>query len=648
MKQLSLFLISFLLFASSKAASDFRKGKDYALFFAVQDYQEWGDLKNPIRDAEAVARLLKENFDFDDNNIEIVRNPSKKQIQNTLNKYLTKRFEEDAQLFIFFSGHGEFNELTNEGFFVPTDAKKNDLYQDSYLAHTRLERSINNIPCPHILLAIDACYSGTFNEDIAMGRLRSGERDWRRPGANSENLRAMWIEERLRQKSRLFLTSGGKERTPDGINHSPFTLGLLSSLTNTGQLEDGVLTFDELKASMKNVQPEPKAGVFGRASIDGNFLFIQSNIESPNIDTDAYNQRVRDLEAWEQAKSSNTLTAYKKYLNEQSNGNFRMEARAAIKDLEEDLDWRLAKSKHTLVAYETYKRKYPNGKYTREARSAINTLERNANNNRLPDNNENSDFNLVTGELTETLVDEILRATGHSRNFQIVSNPSTYKVAAAFNGAQRILNYNPEFARQIYTNDNPQWLELYYLLHEIGHHVEGHLAYQIGSDMRAEAAADQYAGRAMQRLEVSPSEFQTTINQIKQNYSRSGYSFPTNRENALRQGYGANTKATATTAVNLVYIGNTAIVHSAKTTITIGDKTIIPNGNYFSITDLTPGLQNYYISGYVYANDIYGNLQTYYLEGSGQINVLASNASTYYIYFAQNTAGQYYFYLAGA
>lgn len=34
-----------------------RKGKDYALFFAVKDYDEWGELKNPVSDA--VMKELK-------------------------------------------------------------------------------------------------------------------------------------------------------------------------------------------------------------------------------------------------------------------------------------------------------------------------------------------------------------------------------------------------------------------------------------------------------------------------------------------------------------------------------------------------------------------------------------------------------------
>ena len=82
----------------------------------------------------------------------------------------------------------------------------------------RLEKAINNIPCDHILLAIDACYSGTFDEQIALSRGKIGFR----PGETISS-RDLMIQRMLKHKSRLYLTSGGKERTPDGRVHSPFT-----------------------------------------------------------------------------------------------------------------------------------------------------------------------------------------------------------------------------------------------------------------------------------------------------------------------------------------------------------------------------------------------------------------------------------------
>ena len=50
-----------------------RKGKDIALFIAIDQYEHWQDLRNPIRDAEEIAGDLSEDYGFD---TIILRNPT--------------------------------------------------------------------------------------------------------------------------------------------------------------------------------------------------------------------------------------------------------------------------------------------------------------------------------------------------------------------------------------------------------------------------------------------------------------------------------------------------------------------------------------------------------------------------------------------
>lgn len=239
--------------------------KYFALFFAIDDYDEWSDLRNPIKDALAIANDLQLHYSFE---IEIVKNPSQKMIFDKLGEYRRKSYAKNAQLLIFFSGHGDFIEDTEEGFFIPKDGRLNDEYQVSYLPHTRLERAINNIPCNHILLAIDACYSGTFDEAIALSKGKPGNRP-----SGKNNARQKFIEKVLAYKSRLYLTSGGKERTPDGKNHSPFTQKFLEALRSFGG-DDGILSYSELCSYMERANPIPRAGQFGDQEAGGSFLFV--------------------------------------------------------------------------------------------------------------------------------------------------------------------------------------------------------------------------------------------------------------------------------------------------------------------------------------------------------------------------------------
>ncbi len=179
-----------------------RRGKDFALFIAVNNYQNWSKLQHPISEVEKIAGELYRQYDFD---TLVLRNPSQDQIITALKQYNAKTYPNDGQLLIYLSGHGAFDELTKEGFFIPEEGRLNDPAQTSYLSFNRLKALVENIPCKHILLAIDACYSGTFDKLIAM----RGTPNFGRPGDASDK-RNSFIENQLALTSRYFVASGKK------------------------------------------------------------------------------------------------------------------------------------------------------------------------------------------------------------------------------------------------------------------------------------------------------------------------------------------------------------------------------------------------------------------------------------------------------
>lgn len=274
-KLLFLLIIVCLQIHTGFAENPLRPGKDLALFIAVSEYAEWQDLRNPVTDAKAVAKELADNYGFA---TEVLENPSRNEIYATLEAYRNKEYAEDAQLFIFFSGHGDFREESLEGFFIPEDGKIKDPYQDTYIPHTRLERMVDNIPCKHIFLAIDACFSGTFDEAIALNRGPA----FSRPGANQQDEVAQFVSRKLAYQSRLYLTSGGKERTPDGKVYSPYTERFLEGLRSYGG-GDNLLTFTELLSFMEKAVPTPRSGSFGAHEPGGDFLFITSDTKIPVV-----------------------------------------------------------------------------------------------------------------------------------------------------------------------------------------------------------------------------------------------------------------------------------------------------------------------------------------------------------------------------
>jgi len=239
---------------------------DYALLFGIDEYDEWGNLFNPVKDAQTIAEELESNYGF---KTEVVTNVGTSEIMAKLREYATRSYEKDDQLFIFFAGHGQFDEIFTEGYLVGNDSKLNDPGKTSYISHSTLRTVVNNINCSHIFLTLDACFGGTFDPLVA----RSGSR-----GADDiygDITQEEFIERRLRFKTRKYVTSGGKQYVADGKpgGHSPFARKFLQALRDYGG-QDRILTLQELNGYLLNLKMEPHAGEFGDNEPGSDFVFV--------------------------------------------------------------------------------------------------------------------------------------------------------------------------------------------------------------------------------------------------------------------------------------------------------------------------------------------------------------------------------------
>ena len=247
----------------SELAKLSRSGNDYALVIATNTYQAMSPLVNPVFDANTIAAKLEADFNFQ---VEKLIDPPLNQITLKIREYAKRIYSEDDQLFIFIAGHGEFDDFYKEGYLVATDSKKGDEGKTSYLPHSALRTYINNIPCKHIFLAMDVCFGGTFDPHIASAR---GEKE------TDMAARAYFIKRKLNSKTRLYLTSGGREYVPDGRpgQHSPFARKFLEALSSMGGA-DRILTYSEILSMIESVIPEPRYGEFGDNQPGSDFIFI--------------------------------------------------------------------------------------------------------------------------------------------------------------------------------------------------------------------------------------------------------------------------------------------------------------------------------------------------------------------------------------
>ena len=273
-----------------------RDGKDLALFFATDKYEgkkdthgHWRDLTTAVADAEQVAKKLRDAYGF---KTKVVKNPTGRALMETLIAYQDRfidengavfRYEDGAQLLIYFAGHGYYNKRTAAGYLVTRESEPPSIDPAQFTAveHSSIRRSIDLIACNRVLVLMDTCFSGTFDPKYnpqTSAQLRSLVED----GTLLDQINMM-----LKLTARWCLTSASGEYVADtgGTNgHSPFAAAFMAALDTRGG-PDTLLELDEIwdkiqgskhadiyneleqnpqRAGLETFErPEPRKGQFG-------------------------------------------------------------------------------------------------------------------------------------------------------------------------------------------------------------------------------------------------------------------------------------------------------------------------------------------------------------------------------------------------
>lgn len=237
---------------------------DYALLILTDKYDNWSPLVNPVFDGRTIAAELQNTYGF---KVEVLENPSQDVVFRKLREYSEMRYEPLDQLMIFFAGHGYYDETFKEGYAVVKESLKDDPGRTSYISYNRLRNVVNVIPCEHVLLMMDVCFGGTIDEALAKARADDD--------IYGDVSQADFIIRKLTNKTRKYLTSGGKTYVSDGIagKHSPFAARVIEALKTYGG-NDGILTLTELWPYVEKLTPEPRLGKFGDDAPGSEFVFV--------------------------------------------------------------------------------------------------------------------------------------------------------------------------------------------------------------------------------------------------------------------------------------------------------------------------------------------------------------------------------------
>lgn len=244
--------------AGNALANELKKRDYYALVIAVQDYKDPNilDLDNPIADARSLVNELETDYSFKKENVTFLQNPDRTTIIETFD-LLTQKINDADNLLVFYAGHGIWDESIEQGYWLPSDAKKSS--KAAWLSNGTIRDYIRAIDSKHTLLITDACFSG--------GILKQRE-------AFRES-RA--ILEMYKLPSRRAMTSGSLKTVPD---KSVFIEYLIKALKNN---EQPLISADQLFTSFKynviNNSPNgqvPQYGVIQQANDEGgDFIFLR-------------------------------------------------------------------------------------------------------------------------------------------------------------------------------------------------------------------------------------------------------------------------------------------------------------------------------------------------------------------------------------
>lgn len=200
-------------------------GNYYALLIGNQKYQNLRALNSPEADVKDIATLLRDRYGF---NVTTLVNATRYQILTEMNRYMETLTDRDS-LLIYYAGHGEIEETSQEAFWLPVDADpKND---SNWISSDDLTRKIGPMRAKHVLIVADSCYSGVLTRSsISQAK----------PGATDEE-RNEWLKTVASKKSRHLLSSGGRAPVMDGGGgkHSVFAAVFIEALTVNDDVLDG-------------------------------------------------------------------------------------------------------------------------------------------------------------------------------------------------------------------------------------------------------------------------------------------------------------------------------------------------------------------------------------------------------------------------
>ena len=319
-------------------------GKTHLLVIAIDEYAHCPRLNNCVKDAKEFIEILDTRYGIA---IDAALPPlfngdaTKKNIIYSFRKLAEKAAPQDNVL-IYFSGHGEYDKVLKQGYWVPVEAQKGGI--DTYLPNSEVRTFLEAVNSHHTFMVVDSCFSGALFLDKSVDK-------------NVVRLES--------HPSRWGLTSGRNEIVSDGEagRNSPFAESLLYHLGhNPGDLGVMQLCTLVLEQVVANAIQSPRGEPLQvKGHKGGQFVFKPKKEDEDRL--------------WAEALKSNSIAAYNAFLARFPTGIHAATARHLLKELEEEGHWEAAQASNNIHRWLDFLDKYPQSRYRKEAGEKIKSLE---------------------------------------------------------------------------------------------------------------------------------------------------------------------------------------------------------------------------------------------------------------------------------
>ncbi len=260
-------------------------GKSYLLIIAVDKYNYWKPLKNAVKDARDIKRILVDRYGFEASNIyELYDYEVTPETVEEHFRILRDKGTNIDNLLIYYSGHGFYDSSFDLGYWVPYNGTTNSGSTSTFIPNDKIRDYIKDMNFQNIFMVADACFSGSLFKD----EIQTKGQDFKR-----ESLKSRWG-----------LSSGNLEVVLDAlvldnekIDNSPFAYFFIDFLQNNLQDRFSVeQLIDHVKQSVQQYTPQRPVGgeLVGVGSEGGVYTFsLQGTKESEEPEETNTNRRTR-------------------------------------------------------------------------------------------------------------------------------------------------------------------------------------------------------------------------------------------------------------------------------------------------------------------------------------------------------------------